>query len=113
LRPRFITNARLLCFVSVFPSAIGLRQEGFLWANDLSSYDSIYELPFHIPFYGNHISLFRFWHRLQFLYMKMTTGDQQMAQPQQEGMPDMAKMMKIMIYVSVNDAVFLIAMRLG
>jgi YidC/Oxa1 family membrane protein insertase len=45
--------------------------------------------------------------------MKMTTGDQQMAQPQQEGMPDMAKMMKIMIYVSVNDAVFLIAMRLG
>jgi hypothetical protein len=37
---------------------------------------------------------FRFWHRLQFSYMKMTTGDQQMAQPQQEGMPDMAKMMK-------------------
>jgi YidC/Oxa1 family membrane protein insertase len=68
LRPRFITNARLLCFVSVFPSAIGLRQEGFLWA--ISSYDSIYELPFHIPFYGNHISLFRFWHRCNFFYMK-------------------------------------------
>jgi YidC/Oxa1 family membrane protein insertase len=62
---RFIANARLLCVVSVFPSAIGLRQEGFLWANDLSSYDSIYELPFHIPFYGNHISLFPFWHRLR------------------------------------------------
>jgi YidC/Oxa1 family membrane protein insertase len=84
-----------------FPSAIGLRQEGFLWANDLSSYDSIYELPFHIPFYGNHISLFPILASIAiFFYMKMTTGDQQMAQPQQEGMPDMAKMMKIMIYVS-------------
>jgi YidC/Oxa1 family membrane protein insertase len=84
-----------------FPSAIGLRQEGFLWANDLSSYDSIYELPFHIPFYGNHISLFPILASIAiFFYMKMTTGDQQMAQPQQDGMPDMAKMMKIMIYVS-------------
>jgi YidC/Oxa1 family membrane protein insertase len=84
-----------------FPSAIGLRQEGFLWANDLSSYDSIYELPFHIPFYGNHISLFPILASIAiFFYMKMTTGDQQMAQPQQEGMPDMAKMMKVMIYVS-------------
>jgi YidC/Oxa1 family membrane protein insertase len=84
-----------------FPSAIGLRQEGFLWANDLSSYDSIYELPFHIPAYGNHISLFPILASIAiFFYMKMTTGDQQMAQPQQEGMPDMAKMMKIMIYVS-------------
>ncbi len=84
-----------------FPSAIGLRQEGFLWANDLSSYDSIYELPFHIPFYGNHISLFPILASIAiFFYMKMTTGDQQMAQPQQEGLPDMAKMMKIMIYVS-------------
>jgi YidC/Oxa1 family membrane protein insertase len=45
--------------------------------------------------------------------MKMTTGDQQMAQPQQEGMPDMAKMM-IMIYVSpLMMLFFLIAMRLG
>jgi YidC/Oxa1 family membrane protein insertase len=63
------TNARLLCFVSVFPFSNRLRQEGFLWANDLSSYDSIYELPFHIPFYGNHISCFRFWHRLQFSFI--------------------------------------------
>jgi YidC/Oxa1 family membrane protein insertase len=82
---RFITNARLLCFVSVFPSAIGLRQEGFLWANDLSSYDSIYELPFHIPFYGNHISLFPILASIAiFFYMKMTTGDQQMAPSKKE-----------------------------
>jgi len=84
-----------------FPSAIGLRQQGFLWANDLSSYDSIYELPFRIPAYGSHISLFPILASIAiFFYMKMTTGDQQMAQPQQEGMPDMAKMMKVMIYIS-------------
>ena len=84
-----------------FPSALGLRQKPFLWADDLSSFDSVYELPFHIPAYGNHISLFPILASIAiFFYMKLTTGDQQMAAPQQEGMPDMAKMMKIMIYVS-------------
>ncbi len=56
---------------------------------------------FSIPAYGNHISLFPILASIAiFFYMKMTTGDQQMAAPQQEGMPDMAKMMKIMIYIS-------------
>ncbi len=41
-----------------FPSSIELRQESFLWANDLSTYDSIANLPFNIPFYGSHVSLF-------------------------------------------------------
>ena len=41
-----------------FPGAIELRQESFLWAKDLSSYDSILNLPFNIPFYGDHVSLF-------------------------------------------------------
>ena len=41
-----------------FPSSIDLRHESFLWADDLSTYDSIYDLPFNIPFYGDHISLF-------------------------------------------------------
>jgi len=47
--------------VSLFyfiPSAIELRLESFLWADDLSSYDSIFNLPFNIPFYGDHVSLF-------------------------------------------------------
>jgi len=84
-----------------FPSAIDLRQKGFLWADDLSSYDSVLQLPFYIPFYGNHVSLFPILAGLAiFFYMKMTTGDQQMAQPQQEGMPDMGKIMKVMIYIS-------------
>jgi len=84
-----------------FPSAFELRQKSFLWANDLSSFDSVVKLPFHIPLYGDHISLFPILAAIAiFFYMKMTSGDQQMAAPQQEGMPDMAKMMKIMIYVS-------------
>ena len=41
-----------------FPSSIELRQESFLWANDLSTYDSVANLPFEIPFYGSHVSLF-------------------------------------------------------
>jgi YidC/Oxa1 family membrane protein insertase len=84
-----------------FPSAFELRQKGFLWADDLSSFDEIMKLPFHIPLYGSHISLFPILAAIAiFFYMKMTSGDQQMAAPAQEGMPDMAKLMKIMIYVS-------------
>ncbi|WP_396170072.1 membrane protein insertase YidC [Flavobacterium sp.] len=84
-----------------FPSAYELRQKSFLWADDLSSFDAVVQLPFHIPLYGDHISLFPVLASIAiFFYMKMTSGDQQMAAPQQEGMPDMAKMMKIMIYVS-------------
>jgi YidC/Oxa1 family membrane protein insertase len=84
-----------------FPSAFELRQKGFLWADDLSSFDQIVKLPFTIPMYGDHISLFPILAAIAiFFYMKMTSGDQAMAQPQQEGMPDMAKIMKIMIYVS-------------
>jgi YidC/Oxa1 family membrane protein insertase len=84
-----------------FPSAFELRQKSFLWADDLSSFDEVIKLPFHIPLYGDHISLFPVLAAIAiFFYMKMTSGDQQMAAPQQEGMPDMAQMMKIMIYVS-------------
>lgn len=84
-----------------FPSAIELRQKSFLWADDLSSFDEIFKLPFKIPVYGDHVSLFPILAAIAiFFYMKMTTGDQAMAQPQQEGMPDMAKIMKVMIYIS-------------
>lgn len=84
-----------------FPSAFELRQKGFLWADDLSSFDQIFKLPFTIPLYGDHVSLFPILAAIAiFFYMKMTSGDQVMAQPQQEGMPDMAKIMTIMIYVS-------------
>ncbi len=83
-----------------FPSAFDLRQKSFLWADDLSAYDSILDFGFYIPLYGDHVSLFPILASVSiFFYMKMTTGQQMAAQPQpQEGMPDMTKMMKYMIY---------------
>ena len=85
-----------------FPAAIDLRQKGFLWAEDLSSYDSIYKLPFTIPVYGSHVSLFSILAAVAiFFYMRMSQSQQMtMQQPAQEGMPDMQKMMKMMMYFS-------------
>ncbi|WP_439127436.1 membrane protein insertase YidC [Polaribacter sp.] len=85
-----------------FPTNISLRQESFLWANDLSSYDTIFKLPFSIPFYGDHVSLFPILASVAiFFYMKMNQSQQaNMQAPTQEGMPDMSKMMKYMIYFS-------------
>ncbi|MDG1805101.1 membrane protein insertase YidC [Flavicella sp.] len=85
-----------------FPAAIDLRQQGFLWADDLSSYDSVFQLPFTIPFYGDHVSLFPILASVAiFFYMRMSQSQQMnMQQPAQEGMPDMQKMMKMMMYFS-------------
>jgi len=84
-----------------FPSAFDLRQKSFLWVEDLSSYDVIANLPFNIPFYGNHVSLFPILASIAiFFYMRLTTGQNMQSQPQQEGMPDMGKMMKYMMYFS-------------
>ena len=84
-----------------FPSNIDLRQKGFLWAEDLSAYDSVFKLPFKIPMYGDHISLFPILASVAiFFYMRMSQSQQMNMQPQQEGMPDMQKMMKMMMYLS-------------
>ncbi len=85
-----------------FPSNIDLRQKGFLWADDLSAYDSVFKLPFSIPMYGDHISLFPILASIAiFFYMRMSQSQQMnMQQPTQEGMPDMQKMMKMMMYFS-------------
>ena len=56
--PMLIQMPILWAMFRFFPASIELRGEGFLWANDLSSYDSVLDLPFSIPFYGDHISLF-------------------------------------------------------
>ena len=79
---------------SFFPVAFVLRDKSFLWADDLSSYDSILDLGFSIPFYGDHVSLFPILASIAiFFYTQMTTGQQ--AMPQQPGMPNM----KIIIYL--------------
>ncbi len=56
--PALLQIPILFAMFSFFPTSIELRQESFLWAKDLSTYDSILDLPFHIPFYGSHVSLF-------------------------------------------------------
>lgn len=56
--PMLLQMPIVIAVFTYFPNAIELRQEAFLWAEDLSTYDSILTLPFHIPFYGNHVSLF-------------------------------------------------------
>jgi len=56
--PMILQMPFLIAMFSFFPSSIELRQESFLWATDLSTYDSIYDLPFSLPFYGDHVSLF-------------------------------------------------------
>lgn len=99
--PALLQMPVLYALIYFFPALFDLRQQSFLWADDLSSYDSIFKLPFHIPLYGDHVSLFPILASVAiFFYMKMTTGDQAMQTPPQEGMPDMSKIMKVMIYVS-------------
>ncbi len=56
--PMLLQMPILIAMFRFFPASIELRQKSFLWANDLSSYDSIVNLPFNVPMYGDHISLF-------------------------------------------------------
>ena len=78
-----------------FPVAFELRKKSFLWADDLSSYDSILDIGFSIPFYGDHVSLFPILASIAiFFYTQMTTGQQ--AMPQQPGMPNMKIIMYLM-----------------
>lgn len=81
----------------LFPSAFELRHKSFLWAKDLASYDVIANLPFKIPFYGDHISLFPLLASgAIFLYMMLTTGQTMSNMPKQPGMPNM----KFIMYLS-------------
>lgn len=56
--PMLLQMPILFSLFFFFPNAVELRQQAFLWAHDLSTYDSVLSLPFTIPFYGNHVSLF-------------------------------------------------------
>lgn len=78
-----------------FPIAYEMRGKSFLWAEDLSSYDMVAALPFSIPFYGDHVSLFPLLASVAiFFYTQMTAGQQM--QPSQPGMPNMKYIMYLM-----------------
>lgn len=90
--PMLIQMPILFAIFRLFPAEISLRQKGFLWAEDLSTYDAIVNLGFDIPFYGDHVSLFT-------LLMAGTTllythyNSSNMQQPTMEGMPNMKYIM--------------------
>jgi YidC/Oxa1 family membrane protein insertase len=92
--PAFIQMPIFYALFMFFPTSFALRQKSFLWAEDLSSYDTIFNLPFTIPFYGDHVSLFPILASIAiFFYMMMTTGQNM---PQQPGMPNMKFIMYLM-----------------
>lgn len=91
--PMLIQMPILIALFYFFPGAIELRQQGFLWATDLASYDSIATLPFNIPFYGSHVSLFcLLMTATNIIYMVMNNKNQ----PQNDQMKGMQTMMYIM-----------------
>jgi len=91
--PMLIQMPILIALFYFFPGAIELRQQSFLWATDLASYDSIATLPFTIPFYGNHVSLFCLLMTVtNIVYMIMNNKNQ----PQNDQMKGMQAMMYIM-----------------
>jgi YidC/Oxa1 family membrane protein insertase len=94
--PMLIQMPILFAVFRFFPSTFELRQKSFLWAEDLSSFDSIAswttEIPLLSSFYGNHVSLFTLLMAITTLfYTHLNSG--QMQQPQQEGMPNMKVIM--------------------
>ncbi len=91
--PMLLQMPILIALFWFFPGAIELRQKSFLWATDLASYDSIATLPFSIPFYGDHVSLFcLLMTAVNIIYMVMNNKNQ----PQNEQMKGMQTMMYIM-----------------
>ncbi|MGB5434383.1 MAG: membrane protein insertase YidC [Maribacter sp.] len=97
--PAFLQMPIFYALFMFFPTSFALRQKSFLWADDLSSFDTIYQFPegFSIPFYGDHVSLFPILASIAiFFYMMMTTGQNM---PQQPGMPNMKFIMYLMPFM--------------
>jgi YidC/Oxa1 family membrane protein insertase len=91
--PMLLQLPFLIALFRFFPASIELRQESFLWADDLSSYDSVLDLPFNIPMYGEHVSLFVLLMTIvNFVYISMNNKNN----PQSASMPGMKTMMYIM-----------------
>lgn len=98
--PMLIQMPILLAIFRFFPAVFELRQKSFLWAEDLSSYDSIYDFGFYIPMYGDHISLFTLLMAgTTLVYTWLNSGNMQ--QPQQPGMPNMKVIMYIFPFMMI------------
>ncbi len=98
--PMLIQMPILLAVFRFFPAAFELRQKPFVWAEDLSSYDSVYDFGFFVPLYGDHISLFTLLMAITTLvYTYLNSG--QMQQQQQPGMPNMKVLMYIFPFMMI------------
>ena len=98
--PMLIQMPILLSIFRFFPAAFELRQQSFLWAEDLSSFDSIYDFGTYIPLYGDHVSLFTLLMAATTLvYTYINSGN--VTQPQQPGMPDMKVIMYIFPFMMI------------
>ena len=102
--PMLLQLPVLYAMFRFFPASIELRQQHFLWADDLSGFDSILDLPFNIPLYGDHVSLFALLMAISmFLYSKMTSS-QMSNDPNMAGMKFMSVwMMPIMMLFICNN----------
>lgn len=87
--PVLATMPILMALFFLFPNLIELRQQSFLWANDLSTYDAPIKLPFSIPFYGAHVSIFTLAMTVSQLVYAWYNNQITPTQVQQPGMPDM------------------------
>ena len=103
--PMLLQFPILMALFMFVPSAIELRQQSFLWAPDLSTYDAFITFPFHIPFLGNHLSLFCLLMTVtNILNTKFTMQQQDTgAQPQMAAMKWMMYLMPIMFLFVLND----------
>ena len=94
----------LISMFYFFPISIELRQQSFLWAHDLSSYDSIVTLPFEIPWYGSHVSLFCLLMTItNILYVKYNNEMSSAGTQQMPGMKTMMYMMPVMFLFIFNS----------
>ncbi|KAA6323784.1 Membrane protein insertase YidC, partial [termite gut metagenome] len=102
--PMLLQFPILMALFMFVPSAIELRQESFLWASDLSTYDALITFPFHIPFMGNHLSLFCLLMTItNILNTKYSMAQQTSGQQQIPGMKWMMYLMPVMFLFVLND----------
>ena len=102
--PMLIQMPILIAMFRFFPASIELRGQSFLWSDDLSSYDSIIQLPFNIPFYGDHVSLFCLLMTIVMFVYSYMNFKQQAAQPQMAGMKFLTVyLMPLMMLFWFND----------
>lgn len=101
--PMLLQFPILLAMFRFFPASIELRQESFLWATDLSSYDSVLDLPFTIPFYGDHVSLFTLLMTISTIIYTKMNNDMMSTGNQMPGMKTMMYLMPIMFLGFFNS----------